>query len=149
VIQLLLGLVFLYLAVRQWQSRPKEGEEPEMPGWMAAIDSFTPVRAFGLGALLAGVNPKNLVLIIAAGTTIAQAGLSSGDMWLVLGVFAVLASLGVAGPVAYYLLAERSAKRVLNDMKVWLISNSATVMVVVLVILGVVLVGQALGGLTA
>src|SRR6266581_2349698 len=35
VIKLLLGLLFLLLSLRQWRSRPREGEEPHMPGWMA------------------------------------------------------------------------------------------------------------------
>ena len=66
VLKLLLGLLFLFLAVRQWRSRPKEGEEPKMPKWMEAIDTFTVGKAFGLAALLAGVNPKNLSLTLAA-----------------------------------------------------------------------------------
>ena len=39
------------------------------------IDAFTPLRSLGLGALLSGVNPKNLALTAAAAATIAQAGL--------------------------------------------------------------------------
>jgi hypothetical protein len=31
VIHLLLGLLFLFLAARNWQKRPQEGETPEMP----------------------------------------------------------------------------------------------------------------------
>ena len=50
----------MLLAVRQWRSRPKEGEEPTLPSWMAAIDSITAGKAFGLGVLLSSVNPKNL-----------------------------------------------------------------------------------------
>ena len=49
VIQLLLGLLLLFLAYRNWQTRPKEDEEPEMPKWMAGIDSFTPARRWVLG----------------------------------------------------------------------------------------------------
>src|SRR6266700_1576835 len=66
VLKLLLGLLFLLLAIRQWRGRPKAGEEPQMPKWMATIDTFTAGKAFGLAALLAGVNPKNLALTLAA-----------------------------------------------------------------------------------
>ena len=38
-----------------------------MPKWMAGIDAFTPAKALGLGLLLAGVNPKNLLLAAAPG----------------------------------------------------------------------------------
>ena len=85
VLKLLLGLLFLFMAVRQWRGRPKEGEEPHMPKWMASIDQFTPGKAFGFAAVLAGVNPKNLGLTLAAALSIAQAnvsGASPGFFWL-------------------------------------------------------------------
>lgn len=148
-VKLIIGLLFLVLAVRQWGSRPKEGEEPEMPGWMSAVDQFTPIRAFGMAILLAGVNPKNLGLTLAASSTIAQAGLTDAEPWIVLLVFVALASLTVVLPVAYYIVAGDSAERALDTMKSWLTANNATVMAVLLLILGVLLVGDGVGGLTS
>ena len=147
-IKLLVGLLFVILAVRQWRGRPHEGEEPELPGWMNAIDEFTPLRAFGLAALLAGVNPKNLGLTLAAGSTIAQAGLADAEPWIALAVFVALASLTVLLPVAYYIAAGESAKRTLASMKSWLTTNNATVMSVLFLVLGVLLIGDGFGGLT-
>ena len=80
VLKLLLGLLFLFMAVRQWRGRPKEGEEPHMPKWMASIDQFTPGKAFGFAAILAGVNPKNLGLTLAAALSIAQANVSGAQV---------------------------------------------------------------------
>ena len=37
VIQLLLGILLLLLALRQWRGRPKAGEEPRLPKWMQAM----------------------------------------------------------------------------------------------------------------
>ncbi|HZC75122.1 MAG TPA: GAP family protein, partial [Gaiellaceae bacterium] len=74
--KIVLGVLFLLLAVRQWRSRPKPGTDPELPKWMAGIDSLQPGKAFGLGALLAGVNPKNLILTLGAAAGLAQLGLS-------------------------------------------------------------------------
>src|SRR6185369_7147942 len=39
-LQLVLGVLFLWMAAKQWRKRPKRGEEAEMPKWMATIDSF-------------------------------------------------------------------------------------------------------------
>lgn len=61
---------------------------------MQTIDTFTPLKAAGLGALLAGPNPKNLLLTIAAGATIAQAGISAGEQVIVFAIFALIATLG-------------------------------------------------------
>src|SRR3954454_19534182 len=65
--KIVFGALFLFLAARNWRTRPASGAEPEMPKWMAGIDALTPVKALGLGLLLAGVNPKNLMLAAAAG----------------------------------------------------------------------------------
>lgn len=147
VLKLLLGLLFLLMAVRQWRSRPKEGEAARMPGWMATIDTFTAGKAFGLSALLAGVNPKNLALTLAAALSIAQANVSGAQPWIALAVFVILASLTVAVPVLYYLLAGPSAEKALASWKSWLVANNATVMFVLLLVLGMLLLGQGLGGL--
>ena len=146
-LKLLLGLLLLFVAVRQWRGRPKEGEEPQMPTWMATIDSFTAGKSFGLAFLLAGVNPKNLALTLAAALSIAQAGLSGATPWIVLVIFIVLASLTVAGPVLYYLIAGQSGEKMLNTWKAWLVVNNATVMFTLLLIFGVALIGEGLGGL--
>ena len=146
-IHLLLGLALLALAFQQWRQRPREGEAPAMPKWMRSIDSVTPVVAFGLGAFLSGLNPKNLIFDISAGTSIAQAGLSTGEEILVAIVFIVLASVSVAGPVIWYLLAQEQAARTLDVVKGWLERNNATVMMVLLGVLGVSQIGKGLPGL--
>ena len=79
VITLLLGVLFLFLALKQWQGRPQPGRTPTMPKWMTTIDSFTPGKSFVLGAALSGANPKNLALTLAAAASIAQAGLDGGE----------------------------------------------------------------------
>jgi len=147
VIKLVLGLLFLFLAYRNWQKRPKEGEQPEMPTWMAAIDSFTSGRAFGISALLAGVNPKNLGLTLAAAMSISQAGLNNSQSWISVAIFVILASISVAAPVLYYLVAGESAEETLNGWKSWLMVNNTTVMFVLFLILGFKLIGDGLGGL--
>jgi hypothetical protein len=149
VIKLLLGLLFLFMAYRNWQSRPKPGEEVEMPAWMAGIDAFTPGKALGLGALLSGVNPKNLALTLAAAMSIVQSGVSGISAWVALLVFVLIASITVGGPVLYYLLAGEKAQQTLNTWKAWLSTNNATVMFVLLLIFGVKLLGDGLGGLLA
>ena len=68
-----LGAMFLVMAAKQWQGRPKAGEDPPMPGWMAGISAAPPLRAAVLGAALSGANPKNVALTLAASASIAEA----------------------------------------------------------------------------
>ena len=39
-LKILLGVGLLYLGWKQWKGRPKSGEEPELPAWMRAIDTY-------------------------------------------------------------------------------------------------------------
>jgi threonine/homoserine/homoserine lactone efflux protein len=94
-LKLLLGVLALLLAVRQWRGRPAPGSEPQMPKWMASIDRLKPGGALGLGALLSAVNPKNGGLTIAAAATIAGTGLAGGEQAVVLAVFVLIGSAGV------------------------------------------------------
>ena len=75
-LKLLLGLGLLFLAFEQFRARPRGDAEPVTPGWMGAIDSFTPPKAAGAGVALAAVNPKNLILLVAGMAAIAQTGIS-------------------------------------------------------------------------
>jgi threonine/homoserine/homoserine lactone efflux protein len=63
-LKLLLGLGLVLVAVRQFRGRPRGDEEAPLPKWMGAIDRFGPGQAVGGGAVLAGANPKNLLLAV-------------------------------------------------------------------------------------
>ena len=111
---------------------------------MQTIDTFTPVKALGAGLLLAAANPKNLALVIAAATTIAEAGLPDGQGVVVLSVFVFVASLAVLAPlVMYFALGDRSAA-FLDSIKGWMAENNATIMTVLLLVIGTVLIGNAI-----
>lgn len=146
-IKILLGLLLVGLAVREFRNRPRPGQQPQLPGWMRAIDTITGVKALGIALLLSALNPKNLSLTVAAAVGVAQEGLSAAAAALVLALFVVLASLGIAVPVAPYFLGGASAARALEDLRTWLNTNNATVMAVLLLVIGVVLFGKGLGGL--
>ncbi|MBC9935915.1 MULTISPECIES: GAP family protein [unclassified Leucobacter] len=144
VIQLVLGLTLLLLAVKQWRSRPQAGEEPELPGWMAKIQTMKPLPVVGFAFMLAAVNPKNILMAVAAGTIVGQAGLSAGAGAATIAVFVVIAALSVCGPIVAYLVAPERAAGALDKLRIWLIANNATIMSVVLVLLGVQMLGKAI-----
>jgi threonine/homoserine/homoserine lactone efflux protein len=146
-IKLLLGVAFLFMAMRQWRSRPKKGEAPTMPKWMNAIDKFDPVRSFGLGALLSGVNPKNLALTLAAAASIAQAGLSTSDSAIAVAVFVVLGSVTVVGPVIFFMFGGEHATKPLASIKEFMAEHNAVIMMVILLVLGAKLIGDGWSGL--
>jgi threonine/homoserine/homoserine lactone efflux protein len=145
-LKLVLGIVLLVLAVRQWRGRPEGDEEPPAPKWMGAVEAFTPVKALGAGALVAGANPKNTVLAIAAAAGIAASGLSAGQQVVAYAIFAILATLGVGAPVViYFALGERAAP-LLENLKQWMQHNNAGIMTVLLLVIGAKLIGDAIAG---
>ena len=147
VVVLLFGLLLLAVAVKQWRARPRPGQTPEMPKWMAAIDQFTAGRSLGLGVLLSGVNPKNLALTLAAAASLAQAGLSAGGDAVGLAVFVVIGSLTVVGPVVAYLVMGERAERALSEIKQFMSDHNAVIMAVVCLVLAAKLIGSGIGGL--
>jgi threonine/homoserine/homoserine lactone efflux protein len=146
VLKLVLGAALILLAVRQWQGRPKEGETGAMPKWMGAIESFSFGRALVLGFGLSAINPKNLLLCLAAGTTIGAAHLPTGQVVLATVVFTLLACSTVAVPVLGYLAARDRMAAPLDRLRAWLTQNNAAVMAVLLVVIGTVLLGKGIAG---
>lgn len=148
-IKLVLGLALIAMAGRNFAKRPHEGQEPELPKWLASIDSLTPPKAAGLGVLLSAINPKNLLLIAGAMLAVSQVDLTRADQAVVVAVFVVIAISTVAAPVIIYRTAGAKAQTVLDAMKAWLTTNNATVMAVLLLVIGVVLLGKGISGLSA
>jgi hypothetical protein len=142
--QIAIGAFFLFVAARQWSSRPAPGTQPDMPKWMAGIDSFSPGKSFTLALLLAGVNPKNLLLSAGAGAALAKVGPTSSEAVVAWIVYIVLASITIAGPVVYYLLGGDRAKATLDEMKEWLATHNAAVMTVLFLVFGVKLIAEGL-----
>jgi threonine/homoserine/homoserine lactone efflux protein len=146
VLKLVLGAALILLAVRQWQGRPKAGETGAMPKWMDAIESFSFVRALLLGFGLSAINPKNLLLCLAAGTTIGAAHLPTGQLVVAMVVFTLLACSTVAVPVVGYLAARDRMAAPLDRLRAWLTQNNAAVTAVLLLVIGTVLLGKGIAG---
>jgi threonine/homoserine/homoserine lactone efflux protein len=146
-VKIVLGALLLLLGWEKLTNRPPAGTVAPMPKWLQAVDQMTPGKAFGMGALLSGVNPKNLILTAAAALLIAQAGLPVLEAAVTVIAFVVIGSLSIGVPVLYYRLGGAPAKARLTLAKAWLAENNSTVMAVLLLVFGVVLIGKGFGAL--
>jgi threonine/homoserine/homoserine lactone efflux protein len=145
-VKFVLGVYLLAAAVRKFRSRPRAGQDASMPKWMGGIAAYSPGKSFAAGVALGALNPKNVIVGLAAAVTVASADLSNGQQAAACAVYVVVAVLGVAAPILVMLLLGGRAPDVLDRWKVWLGQNSATVMAVLFLIFGVILIGQGIGG---
>lgn len=138
VVRILLGALLFWLAFKQWRGRPGKGETPAMPGWMSNLQNMAPLRAAGLGLLLAAVNPKYTVLIASGTLSIATATYQLGAQLGALVVFMLISSLGVFAPFLLSWALGEKASTPLKRFQAWLVRHNALIMTVVLLSLGVV-----------
>lgn len=144
-IMLLVGLGLLLMGWRQWKSCPAPDATPELPAWMTKIDSLRVPAAFGLGFVLAAVNPKNLLVAASAGAVIGRSELPPAAFSGTVTVFAVVAASSVLLPVLITLIAPRAAVRALDGIRTWLTRNNAVIMTVLLVVIGANVIGKGMG----
>jgi threonine/homoserine/homoserine lactone efflux protein len=144
-----LGLLLIALALKQWTGRPRAGDEAPLPGWMRTIDDFTPVKAGGAGFALSALNPKNILLTVAAAAEIADVGLPAGEQVAVLAVFVLLASGGVLAPLVLSLALGDQSGSLLDGLRGWMARHNAAIMAVLFVLIGAKLVGDAISGLSS
>jgi threonine/homoserine/homoserine lactone efflux protein len=146
-VQVVFGLLLLLMGWQQWRSRPAPGEESTLPGWLAALDRFPPIKALGVGLLVSAGNPKNLMLTLTAAIEICSSDLATGAQIASMALFILIASAGVLAPTVVFLATSEAAVRVLGRWRTWLALNNATVMSVLLLVLGAMFIGQGLGAL--
>lgn len=148
-VKIILGVLLLLVALREFRSRPLDGDEAPMPKWMGAIDKFKPLTAFGFAAVLAGANPKNLLLAVGGAAAIAQTGISGIQQAIAYLIFALIGTLGVGAPVVIYFAMGERSQEMLTKLKDWMSRNNAVIMSILCLIIGVKLIGDAISGLTS
>jgi len=147
-LKIILGAGLLLIAARQFRGRPHGEDQAPMPKWMGAIENFKPAAALGTGALLAGANPKNLILAVAGAAAIAQTGIAGAQQAIAYLIFAVIATIGVGAPVVIYFAMGERSQELLGKLKNWMGQHNAVIMSVLCLIIGAKLIGDAISALT-
>ena len=144
-----IGLALVVLGVRQFRGRPSGDAPAEVPGWMRTIEAFRWPRALGAGLALSAANPKNLLLVVGGASLIAEADLAPAQAALALALFVLLASAGVLAPVVLRLVLGARSAPLLEALRGWLVAHNAVIMAVLLTVIGALLIGDAIAGLSA
>lgn len=141
-VELVLGLALFGFGVFKIVRGPRETKPA--PEWTKRIAKLGPWSALLLGLVL-NLRPKAIALAIAAALAINSVRLSPTELVVCLGVYLVLGSSTVAIPVVMELVAPEATATRLKQGKGWLGRNSRAITIIVSLMLGVLLIGDAIG----
>jgi hypothetical protein len=146
-LKLVLAALLLLLAWKQIRPAP-HGTAKNNPAWMSRLDSLNAAQAGGLGAALAALNPKNLLLAVAGATEIAQNDLLGTQQAVSYAIFVACATLGIAIPLGISIGLGARGGPVLEKLKTWLTGNMAIIVAILCVLIAVKLGSEAISDLT-
>lgn len=147
IVQGVLGILAIVVAVSQWRKRPRDGAEPTMPRWMAGLGDLSVPAVLGMGVALSAVNPKNLILAANAGVTIGGSSLPVGQAIAVAAIVVLIGVSTVLVPVVANLIWSRALQGPLQRLQGELQRDNAIIMAVLMLVIGVQLIGKAIGHL--
>ncbi len=147
IVQVVLGVLLVITAARQWKGRPHGGQEPPLPGWMQKVETFSPPKAAAVAFSFAAVKPKNLLLTVGAATAIAETGIGTAQQAGAMAVYVMLASVGVGFPIAVYFLMGDRAPGILARLRGWMVRENQTIVAVICILIAAKLIGDAITGL--
>jgi hypothetical protein len=75
---------------------------------------------------------------------IGGANLSLGDVVVIIVIFVLIAGCSVLIPVVGYLIASARVAGPLDRLRGWLVDNNATIMAVLLLVIGVAVIGKGI-----
>jgi hypothetical protein len=140
-LRILIGVVLLLLGIGRWSATRRSGLESGQASWLGGIEQRSIERTFAMGAVQAGVNPRNLLLVVAAILVIGEARLGAIELVVALATLVALGSLGVALPLVRG-RAGLAARARLEADRARLVDDNGTIQAVSLYILAALLIGQ-------
>ncbi len=141
VLRIVLGAVLVVAAVVKWRRRPRDGAAEALPRWMGAMDSLSAGGALRLGVIVTIANPKELAMAAGAGLTLGGVMADAATVLVAGAVFVLLATLATTLPVLVLAVGRARVGPALESARAWFVGNNATIMVIVLLVLGALLIG--------
>jgi threonine/homoserine/homoserine lactone efflux protein len=138
-VKVLIGVVLVIIAVRQWRRMGKPKRPKKTPKWQTGIDNMSPWFAIALGPL---TQPWGLV---AAGVAvITEAKLSSWQSYIALFGFCVIATITYLVMEIYAGFRPAQTQVFLVRTRAWIATHTDQVIIVVSLVLGFWLIGKSI-----
>ncbi len=137
-VKLLIGVVLVGIAIRQWRRMGRPKKPKETPKWQRGVDNMSPWFAIALGPL---VQPWGLV---AAGVAvIMNAKLSSWESTLAVFSFCLVSTITYLALEIYAGFRPAQTQAFLNRVRAWIDTHTDQVIIVVSLVLGFYLVVES------
>jgi Sap, sulfolipid-1-addressing protein len=141
-LEVLLGSLLLLWAVLAYRRRKPSKEAASEPKWLARVEGTHWLLAVAVGALM-----LSYALSLAAASEILKANVSSLDAAAAIILFSLTSIVTVAAPIVVAVAAPERAAQRLAAWKAWLLGNSRTVVLVVLMVVAVLLIVRGISDL--
>ena len=140
--EILLGSLLLLWAAVAYRRRkpPKEGVSE--PQWLSRVEGTHWLLAVAVGAVM-----LSYALSLAAASEILKANVSGLDAAAAIVVFSLTSIVTIAAPIVIAVAAPERAEQRLAVWKAWLLGNSRTVVLVVLMIVAALLIVRGISDL--
>ena len=147
VIRIIIGALLACYAAWLWTKRTKPGEEPKPSRLLQRVDRVNPGTAVVLGLLLVVFDVSTVVLALMAGLDIGQTRLPGAEAFALCVAFILAATLTCTVPLLVHLVGGEAFERKLASVKIWLVTNEKTVMMVLFLVFAAVLIGRGIAHL--
>ncbi|MGE2715478.1 GAP family protein [Mycolicibacterium litorale] len=142
-LRIVIGAALIIFGIVRFARR---NSSPHQPKWLRNMTTLGPGKAATAAAALTVANPKVLFICVAAGLAIGSAGLGNA-VWLAVVYFAVVAGSTVALPILAYAVSGDRLDDALTRLKDWMERNHATLMAVILVVIGLLVLYKGIHAL--
>ena len=143
-VEILVGCVVVFASARALHRRGQRTASAETPRWLGRLDQTNWLLATLVGAFMLTYS-----LTVAAAAEILKANVSAAETILAFSVFAIASITTVTAPIVVVLAAPAQSAERLASWRRWLLGNSRTIGLILLIVIGAALVARGIHDLIA
>jgi Sap, sulfolipid-1-addressing protein len=141
-LEILLGSLLLLWAVVAYRRRKPSKEGVSEPKWLSRVEGTHWLLAVAVGAIM-----LSYALSLAAASEILKANVSGLDAAAAIVVFSLTSIVTIAAPIVIAVAAPERSEQRLAVWKAWLLGNSRSVVLVVLMVVAAFLIVRGISDL--
>jgi Sap, sulfolipid-1-addressing protein len=142
---LVVGILMILTAVKMIMN--EEDPDAPPPKWMAMVESMSPLKAVGVGALWIAIAAKQWVFMLSAIAVISDARIGVAQSVITYLIFVLLAGILVIIPIALYISIPEQSAALLAKAGTWLEEHNRIIVILVSAIFGTYFIVKSLAAM--